>query len=528
MQQAEFTKLTRKHGVKIAAGFPCTVEEIGLAVGEKVGHSSVKSAARMNSAVVIFLDRVEKVNRVIETGITVRDSFVTVLPLSQPATKVVLSNVPPFITDEFLSRELSRHGKVVSPIRKIMSGCRSPLLKHVVSHRRQLYMILNSRNEELNLRFHVKVDDYDYVIFASSSVMKCFGCGEEGHTVKACPVRAEPAPPGPGGDAGAAPAASRAAEPPGPAAEAPLVEPRAAAGPSAAFERPVPAPRAARTVVRDKAAVSVPVHTVVGGVINNEGVTVNTEGRDVNNEGGVEHNEGGAENNGGDVVNSEGGAVNNDGGVELNVEAIENSAIVQGAIVNKEGVVNEEGGAGLEEETRMEEEKEELGEHVTEQEAAGGEGRSWAEQVEEAEMGAEQVKPAQKRRRKTKNLNDAKATKIRQTENKEINSDGCESDGVSDDSDVPAFKITSSQQKKIYTAEEIKKFLKKTKNQHGVKVEEHFNDLTVFYTSARLHMSQREESGLTDQEVFRLRKITVKVRKQINDGEGKHGHVGFI
>ncbi|KAI3353868.1 hypothetical protein L3Q82_005078 [Scortum barcoo] len=106
----EFTKLTRKHGIKISAGFPCSEEDIGLAVGEKVGHSSIKSAARMNSAVVLFLDQVDKVNRVIETGVTVNDMFVPVLPLMQPANKVILSNVPPFITDEFLSRELSRQG----------------------------------------------------------------------------------------------------------------------------------------------------------------------------------------------------------------------------------------------------------------------------------------------------------------------------------------------------------------------------------------------------------------------------------
>ena len=78
-------------------------------------------------------------------------------------------------------------GRLFSPVNKIMSGCKSQLLKHVVSHRRQLYMILNKRNEELNLRFIVKVDDYEYVIFATSSVMKCFACGEEGHAVRACP-----------------------------------------------------------------------------------------------------------------------------------------------------------------------------------------------------------------------------------------------------------------------------------------------------------------------------------------------------
>ncbi|KAJ3590026.1 hypothetical protein NHX12_007983 [Muraenolepis orangiensis] len=112
MVNGDFAKLTRKHGIKISAGFACTVEEIGLAVGEKVGHGSIKSLARMNSAVVIFLDQVEKVNCVIETGITVREMFVQVQPLMLPATKVILSNVPPFITDEFLSRDCPGMGNL--------------------------------------------------------------------------------------------------------------------------------------------------------------------------------------------------------------------------------------------------------------------------------------------------------------------------------------------------------------------------------------------------------------------------------
>ena len=70
-----FSHLTRKHGIKVNASFPCRVEDIGLAVGEQVGHGSVRSAARMNSAVVIFLDQVEKVNHVVETVLTVNGQF---------------------------------------------------------------------------------------------------------------------------------------------------------------------------------------------------------------------------------------------------------------------------------------------------------------------------------------------------------------------------------------------------------------------------------------------------------------------
>ncbi|XP_056892238.1 plasma protease C1 inhibitor [Takifugu flavidus] len=110
--------------------------------------------------------------------------------------------MPPFIGDEFLARELSRHGKLVSPNRKLLSGCRSPLLRHVVSHRRQVHMILNIRAEEFNYRFVVRVDDFDYVLFATSSALKCFNCGEEGHLARVCPSR--PVPDAPAAESAAA------------------------------------------------------------------------------------------------------------------------------------------------------------------------------------------------------------------------------------------------------------------------------------------------------------------------------------
>ena len=152
-----------------------------MAVNERfVRHSSVKS---------IFLNSVEKATTVVATGIEVSDTFVSVLPLATPAVKVTLSNVPLFIRDETLIRELSRHGKMKSQLKKVSSGCRSPLLKHLVSHRRHLFMILNNRTEDLNLVFKLRVEEFDYVIFVTSNNTKCVSCGKEGHQVKACPQR---------------------------------------------------------------------------------------------------------------------------------------------------------------------------------------------------------------------------------------------------------------------------------------------------------------------------------------------------
>ncbi|KAI3372190.1 hypothetical protein L3Q82_007029 [Scortum barcoo] len=143
--------------------------------GGRSGTAALNQVGREDEqAVVLFLDQVDqgKPRHRDRCHGERHEMFVPVLPLTQPATKVILSNVPPFITDEFLSRELSRHGKV-SPIRKILSGCKSAAETRGVSpetalydpeppgglsltlgaqpHRRQLYMILNHRGEELSL-----------------------------------------------------------------------------------------------------------------------------------------------------------------------------------------------------------------------------------------------------------------------------------------------------------------------------------------------------------------------------------------
>lgn len=180
------SKLTRRHGVKVASAV--SVEDCCLAVGEVIGHENIMSASKMNSAIVIFLNSVEKANELVETGIVVDNLFTPVLPLSIPSKKVLLSNVPPFISDETLVRIMSRYGKLVSPIKMIPIGCGSPLLKHVVSFRRFVYMILKD-DEELDLSLHLKADDFDYVIYVTTDKMKCFNCGETSHLVRACPVK---------------------------------------------------------------------------------------------------------------------------------------------------------------------------------------------------------------------------------------------------------------------------------------------------------------------------------------------------
>ena len=101
-----------------------------------------------------------------------------------------MSNLPPFVSDDALKRELSRHGQLVSAIKMKSSGCKSPKLKHAVGFRRYVYMILKAGIDDLNLAMRFKVDGFDYTIYATTEAMKCFGCGQAGHAVRSCPDEA--------------------------------------------------------------------------------------------------------------------------------------------------------------------------------------------------------------------------------------------------------------------------------------------------------------------------------------------------
>jgi hypothetical protein len=52
----------------------------------------------MNKAVVVFMKRANLVGWLIASGIFVRDVLVSISPLSSPSTRVVVANLPPFMT----------------------------------------------------------------------------------------------------------------------------------------------------------------------------------------------------------------------------------------------------------------------------------------------------------------------------------------------------------------------------------------------------------------------------------------------
>ena len=173
--------LSLRHGFRCVTEATVTVEEFLVAVGEKVGYENVAYASRMNKAVVVFLKEECLVNRMVEQGVLLKGMFIQVTPLFSPSTRVTISNVPPFIPNELLERELLRFGKFASSFKVVPLGCKHPALKQVMSFRRQVFMFLDSPEQTLELAFKVKYDNRLYMAYASTGSQRCFECGDVGH-----------------------------------------------------------------------------------------------------------------------------------------------------------------------------------------------------------------------------------------------------------------------------------------------------------------------------------------------------------
>lgn len=161
-----------------------------IALGPIVKSRNIMFASHMsNRRVCIYLSSVSIVDSFINNhaGINIANNFVQARRLISPAKRIIISNVSPCIPHIHLEAILKSNGlKVVSPISFMRVGSVLEEYKHVLSFRRQVYVVLEN-NDKLPETLLVEFEDEKYRIFLSTDEMRCFKCKAVGHISTNCP-----------------------------------------------------------------------------------------------------------------------------------------------------------------------------------------------------------------------------------------------------------------------------------------------------------------------------------------------------
>ena len=92
------------------------MEAIVLAIGNIIGFGEVRAASRMNKRVIVFVSDEDHIALIVQQGLSLDSGhFVMTYPFDTPAQKVVISNVPPFLSSNVILKALQRYGHYVPP-----------------------------------------------------------------------------------------------------------------------------------------------------------------------------------------------------------------------------------------------------------------------------------------------------------------------------------------------------------------------------------------------------------------------------
>lgn len=164
-----------------------TAEECCEATADIVPGADMMYSSRLSGGrICVFLRTEENVIRLVqEGGLLVRGNFIPIRRYVTQATKIVLSNVSPIISNDQISKELTKIGKLASTIRNISNGYKRPDIAHMISFRRIVYMIID-KPDNIPETINIDHEDKNYLIFVSCDDILCYKCKGSGHIARNC------------------------------------------------------------------------------------------------------------------------------------------------------------------------------------------------------------------------------------------------------------------------------------------------------------------------------------------------------
>lgn len=160
------------------------------AISDLTGPRNIIFASRIsNNRICIYLSTIKVVDDLIKSHnkVMVLNNEVSIRKLITPAKRIIISNASPSIPHETIATSLRSIGlRLASQITFLRAGM-SDELSHVLSFRRQVYVVPLEEHEVLPSSIVIKSDDTNQRIFLTLDDMACFLCKLPGHVAANCP-----------------------------------------------------------------------------------------------------------------------------------------------------------------------------------------------------------------------------------------------------------------------------------------------------------------------------------------------------
>lgn len=164
------------------------IDDYVKSVSDIISGINITHCSRISGGnICIFTKTVENVDRLVQEGtLLVKEVMTPVRRFKSASTRVVFSNVFPFITNAAIVSKMSKWGRILGHVRDIPTGSKVQGCSHIKSFRRTAQYIFDDLSK-VPSTIQIPYEGNYFSVYISMDDVVCHHCKAIGHIKKNCP-----------------------------------------------------------------------------------------------------------------------------------------------------------------------------------------------------------------------------------------------------------------------------------------------------------------------------------------------------